>query len=146
MHLKLINFNQFSKIPIQALTSLGGGSYDVPLFGTKVGGGDLHFQTLPIPHLLATVSLNCTLAFMSLPSYRLECLTNRIKSTIHFYTFTATGLSTCQSSQTNRWENHLGVFRTSPCDVIPDRKALTEALVHFSRALGYINFCTDFLY
>ncbi|XP_055601811.1 serine-rich adhesin for platelets [Uranotaenia lowii] len=41
-------------------------------------------------------------------------------------------------SQNARWEQHLGVFRTSPAveQVMPDRKALTAALVHFSRALG----------
>ncbi|XP_055628690.1 uncharacterized protein LOC129770087 isoform X2 [Toxorhynchites rutilus septentrionalis] len=39
--------------------------------------------------------------------------------------------------QTARWEQHLGVFRTSPAvEQVPDRKALTAALVHFSRALG----------
>ncbi|XP_058466321.1 uncharacterized protein LOC131439393 [Malaya genurostris] len=40
-------------------------------------------------------------------------------------------------SQTTRWEQHLGVFRTSPAmEQVPDRKALTAALVHFSKALG----------
>ncbi|XP_053674555.1 uncharacterized protein LOC128724858 [Anopheles nili] len=40
-------------------------------------------------------------------------------------------------SQTARWEQHLGVFRTSPAtEQVPDRKALTAALVHFSKALG----------
>ncbi|EAT43463.1 AAEL005128-PA [Aedes aegypti] len=40
-------------------------------------------------------------------------------------------------SQSARWEQHLGVFRTSPAvEQVPDRKALTAALVHFSRALG----------
>ncbi|XP_062543862.1 uncharacterized protein LOC134211200 isoform X2 [Armigeres subalbatus] len=41
------------------------------------------------------------------------------------------------ASQSARWEQHLGVFRTSPAvEQVPDRKALTAALVHFSRALG----------
>ncbi|KFB35086.1 AGAP005329-PA-like protein [Anopheles sinensis] len=40
-------------------------------------------------------------------------------------------------SQNARWEQHLGVFRTSPAtEQVPDRKALTAALVHFSKALG----------
>lgn len=39
------------------------------------------------------------------------------------------------TSQTNRWDQHLGVFRTSH-DQPKDRKALTAALVHFSKALG----------
>ncbi|XP_053686550.1 uncharacterized protein LOC128736094 [Sabethes cyaneus] len=40
-------------------------------------------------------------------------------------------------SQAARWEQHLGVFRTSPAvEQVTDRKALTAALVHFSRALG----------
>ncbi|XP_055529282.1 uncharacterized protein LOC129721129 [Wyeomyia smithii] len=41
------------------------------------------------------------------------------------------------ASQTARWEQHLGVFRTSPAvEQVTDRKALTAALVHFSKALG----------
>ncbi|XP_049542753.1 uncharacterized protein LOC125955658 [Anopheles darlingi] len=47
----------------------------------------------------------------------------------------APGLIT--AAQTARWEQHLGVFRTSPAtEQVPDRKALTAALVHFSKALG----------
>ncbi|XP_052859732.1 uncharacterized protein LOC128266982 [Anopheles cruzii] len=47
------------------------------------------------------------------------------------------GPSGAVGSQTARWEQHLGVFRTSPAtEQVPDRKALTAALVHFSKALG----------
>lgn len=41
-----------------------------------------------------------------------------------------------------RWEQHMGVFRTSPGIDVPsptpdqDRQALTAALVHFSKAIG----------
>uniref|UniRef100_A0A182WAJ5 Uncharacterized protein n=1 Tax=Anopheles minimus TaxID=112268 RepID=A0A182WAJ5_9DIPT len=47
------------------------------------------------------------------------------------------GPTAIMGSQTARWEQHLGVFRTSPAtEQVPDRKALTAALVHFSKALG----------
>ncbi|XP_050073955.1 uncharacterized protein LOC126561696 [Anopheles maculipalpis] len=47
------------------------------------------------------------------------------------------GPTAMMGSQTARWEQHLGVFRTSPAtEQVPDRKALTAALVHFSKALG----------
>ncbi|CAO1358104.1 unnamed protein product [Diamesa serratosioi] len=39
--------------------------------------------------------------------------------------------------QSSRWEQHLGLFKSSPGGEIPtDRNALTAALVHFSRTLG----------
>ncbi|XP_035788368.1 uncharacterized protein LOC118464809 isoform X2 [Anopheles albimanus] len=48
-----------------------------------------------------------------------------------------TGPGLITAAQTARWEQHLGVFRTSPAtEQVPDRKALTAALVHFSKALG----------
>ncbi|XP_053664261.1 uncharacterized protein LOC128713427 [Anopheles marshallii] len=47
------------------------------------------------------------------------------------------GPTAIMGSQTARWEQHLGVFRTSPAtEKVPDRQALTAALVHFSKALG----------
>lgn len=47
------------------------------------------------------------------------------------------GPTAIMGPQTARWEQHLGVFRTSPAtEQVPDRKALTAALVHFSKALG----------
>ncbi|XP_065087756.1 uncharacterized protein LOC135709391 [Ochlerotatus camptorhynchus] len=50
---------------------------------------------------------------------------------------TATNGPASGVTQSARWEQHLGVFRTSPAvEQVPDRKALTAALVHFSRALG----------
>lgn len=48
----------------------------------------------------------------------------------------ASGMSTTVGSQT-RWDNQLGVFRTSPGDSsTQSRTAQTAALVHFSKILG----------
>lgn len=41
------------------------------------------------------------------------------------------------AGQSGRWEQHLGLFKSSPgSDLPPDRHALTAALIHFSRTLG----------
>lgn len=40
----------------------------------------------------------------------------------------------CASSQTHRWENQLGVFKSSPTP--SDRRALTAAFMQFSKNLG----------
>lgn len=52
----------------------------------------------------------------------------------------ASGMSSNVGSQT-RWDNHLGVFRTSPGDNNPSqsRNAQTAALVHFSKIIGCVN-------
>lgn len=48
-------------------------------------------------------------------------------------------LSSNVGSQT-RWDNHLGVFRTSPGDnQSQSRVAQTAALVHFSKIIGFVN-------
>lgn len=49
-------------------------------------------------------------------------------------------MSSTVGSQT-RWDNHLGVFRTSPGDVSSgtSRVAQTAALVHFSKILGFVS-------
>ncbi|KAL7048214.1 hypothetical protein ACKWTF_003266 [Chironomus riparius] len=41
------------------------------------------------------------------------------------------------TGQSGRWEQHLGLFKSSPGSDLPaDRHALTAALIHFSRTLG----------
>ncbi|XP_058827366.1 uncharacterized protein LOC131687304 isoform X2 [Topomyia yanbarensis] len=63
-------------------------------------------------------------------------LSSTARNTSRRSTSTSNG-PTSAASQSARWEQHLGVFRTSPAvEQVPDRKALTAALVHFSRALG----------
>lgn len=48
-------------------------------------------------------------------------------------------MSSNVGSQT-RWDNHLGVFRTSPGDnQSQSRVAQTAALVHFSKIIGFVN-------
>lgn len=47
-------------------------------------------------------------------------------------------MSSTVASQT-RWDNHLGVFRSSPGDNhTHSRNAQTAALIHFSRAVGFV--------
>lgn len=49
----------------------------------------------------------------------------------------ASGMSSNVGSQT-RWDNQLGVFRTSPGEnAVQSRVAQTAALVHFSKIIGY---------
>lgn len=40
------------------------------------------------------------------------------------------------AGQSGRWEQHLGLFKSSPSELPADRHALTAALIHFSRTLG----------
>ncbi|KAG5679021.1 hypothetical protein PVAND_008624 [Polypedilum vanderplanki] len=56
---------------------------------------------------------------------------------------TTTSVQSTESShktsgvQSGRWEQHLGLFKSSPGSDLPtDRHALTAALIHFSRTLG----------
>jgi len=45
--------------------------------------------------------------------------------------------SRTSANQSARWEQHLGLFKSSPGSDLPtDRHALTAALIHFSRTLG----------
>lgn len=47
------------------------------------------------------------------------------------------------AAQSGRWEQHLGLFKSSPGSDLPtDRHALTAALIHFSRTLGWVHFCS----
>lgn len=59
---------------------------------------------------------------------------------LDFYNIvSAPGMSSNVGSQT-RWDNHLGVFRTSPGDNQPhSRVAQTAALVHFSKLIGFVD-------
>lgn len=60
--------------------------------------------------------------------------------TLYFFNvILASGMSSNVGSQT-RWDNHLGVFRTSPGDKQPpSRVAQTAALVHFSKMIGCVH-------
>lgn len=49
----------------------------------------------------------------------------------------ASGMSSSNVGSQTRWDNQLGVFRTSPGDnSAQSRTAQTAALIHFSRIIG----------
>lgn len=91
--------------------------------------------------LAIAVSIN-VLTYFSLLLLLFDCILEssvRIFVDSSFFSISAFGMSSTVGSQT-RWDNQLGVFRTSPGDnPAQSRIAQTAALVHFSRIIGFVS-------